>query len=70
MSYVPIFVDASRRAILNYGPTVVQCATLREAKTEFDRLSKDRQEIATIVSDGKTYNASEIIRMHYGQKPD
>ena len=69
MSNEPIYVDASRRAVLTHGAMTVDCFTLQEAKLAFDRLSQDRQEIATIVSSGKTYSAQEIRRLHYGPKP-
>ncbi len=69
MSYEPIFIEGKRKAVLNYGATATPCASVQEAKTQFDRLSKDRQEIATIVADGKTYDASEIRRMQCGSAP-
>jgi hypothetical protein len=69
MSDEPIYVDASRRAVLTHGATSVSCVTLQEAKMEFDRLSKDRQAIASITSLGRTYTPSEIKRLHYGPKP-
>ncbi len=69
MSDEPIYVDPSRSAVLTHGVTTVNYPTLQEARTEFDRLPKERQEIATITSVGRTYTPSEINRMHYGPKP-
>ncbi|WP_294534326.1 helix-turn-helix transcriptional regulator [uncultured Rhodoblastus sp.] len=70
MSNEPIYVDASRSAVLNHGVTSINCLTLQEAKIAFDNLPKDRQEIASITSVGRTYSPSEIQRLHYGPKPE
>jgi hypothetical protein len=69
MANEPIYVDASHSAVLNHGATSINCATLQEPVIEFRKLSKDRQEIASIISVGRTYNPSEIERLHYGPKP-
>ena len=64
----PIYVDASRSAVLNHGASSINCPTLQEAVLEFERLPRERQEVATITSLGTTYSASEIRRLHYGPK--
>ncbi|BDV40738.1 hypothetical protein DSM21852_39910 [Methylocystis bryophila] len=64
MSKEPIYVDATRSAVLNDGVRSINCPTLGEAKAEFDRLTPERKEAATITSLGRTYTAEEIERFH------
>jgi hypothetical protein len=62
----PLYVDASQAAQLEHGAITENYLTLQEAKIAYDKLPKERQEIATITSAGKIYSASEIERFHYG----
>ncbi len=66
MNEGPIYADASRSAVLQRGVTAINCYTLQEAVIAFENLPKDRQEIASITSLGRTYSPSEIRRLHYG----
>jgi hypothetical protein len=69
MNAESIYVDASRTAVLDHGVWTVDCRTLEEAVSTFERLPKERQEIAVITSLGATYTAAEIKRFRYNPKP-
>lgn len=68
MQEEPLNVDASRSAQLQHGAITENYLTLQEAKIAYDKLPKERQEIAKITSAGRVYSASEIERFHYGPR--
>jgi transcriptional regulator with XRE-family HTH domain len=70
MASEPIYVDASRSAVLSHGAETINCLTLQEAVIAFKKLPKERQEIAFITSAGRTFTPAETERLHYGPKPD
>lgn len=68
MKEEPLYVDASQAAQLEHGAHTENYLTLQEAKIAYDKLPKERQEIAKITSAGKVYSPPEIERFHYGPR--
>lgn len=64
VSTAPLYVDLSRAAEMEHGARTERFFTLGEAKIAWDALPKERQEIATITSAGRTYTREEIGRFH------
>jgi len=69
MTKEPIYVDATRSAVLNDGVRSINCPTLGEAKIAFDKLPPERKEAASITFLGRTYCADEMERFHSAPKP-
>jgi transcriptional regulator with XRE-family HTH domain len=68
MTTEPIYIDASKSAVLKHGVTSINCLTLQEAVIAYHNLPPERKEIAKITSGGKVYSASEIERFHYAER--
>ncbi len=68
MTTEPIYIDASKSAVLEHGVTSINCLTLQEAVIAYHNLPPERKEIAKITSGGKVYSASEIERFHYAER--
>ncbi len=64
----PLYVDASQAAQLEHGAITENYLTLQEAKIAYDKLPKERKEIAKITSAARVYSPSEIERFHYGPR--
>ena len=67
-----IYVDAAPPATLNDGAgKLTDCATLQEAVMAWHRLRPEQTKRATIkVFGGQVYTATEIVRLHFGPKPE
>jgi hypothetical protein len=67
-----IYVDAAQPATLNEGAgKLTDYATLQEAVMAWHRLRPEQTRRATIkVFGGPVYAASEIVRLHFGPKPE
>jgi hypothetical protein len=67
-----IYVDASRPATLNNGAgALTDCATLQEAVLAWHQLAPEQKIRATVkVIGGPVYTVKEILRLHYGPKPE
>jgi hypothetical protein len=61
----PLYVDASRAAQMDHGPSTDNFHSLAEARMAWERLPADRRETATITSAGRTYQRDDIERFHY-----
>ncbi len=68
MQEEPLYADASQAAQLEHGAVTENYLTLQEAKIAYDKLPKERQEIAKITSAGRVYSASEIECFHCGPR--
>jgi transcriptional regulator with XRE-family HTH domain len=68
MTTEPIYIDASKSAVLEHGATSINCLTVQEAVIAYHNLPLERKEIAKITSGGKVYSASEIERFHYAER--
>jgi transcriptional regulator with XRE-family HTH domain len=68
MTIEPIYIDASKSAVLEHGVTSINCLTVQEAVIAYHNLPPERKEIAKITSGGKVYSASEIERFHYAER--
>jgi hypothetical protein len=66
-----IYVDAAQPATLNNGGGVLDdCPTLQEAVIAWHELPLEQKKRASVkMFGGPVYNAGEIERLHYGQKP-
>jgi hypothetical protein len=67
-----IYVDASRPATLNNGAgALTDCATLQEAVLAWHQLAPEQKIRATVKAiGGPVYTVKEILRLHYGPKPE
>ena len=67
-----IYVDAAQPATLNEGAgKLTDYPTLQEAVMAWHRLRPEQTKRATIkVFDGPVYVASDIVRLHFGPKPE
>jgi hypothetical protein len=67
-----IYVDAAQPATLNEGAgKLTDYPTLQEAVMAWHRLRPEQTNRATIkVFGGPVYAASEIVRLHFGPKPE
>jgi hypothetical protein len=67
-----IYVDAGRPATLNEGAgKLTDYPTLQEAVMAWHRLRPEQTKRATIkVFGGPVYTATEIVRLHFGPKPE
>jgi len=67
-----IYVDAAQPATLNDGAgKLTDYATLQEAVMAWHRLRAEQTKRATIkIIGGPVYNAAEIVRLHFGPKPE
>jgi hypothetical protein len=67
-----IYVDAAQPATLNDGAgKLIDCATLREAVMAWHRQRPEQTKRVTIkVFGGPVYTVSEIVRLHFGPKPE
>jgi hypothetical protein len=65
-----IYVDAAHPATLNNGAgKLTNGLTLQEAVMAWHRLPPELTKRATIkIIGGPVYNATEIVRVHYGRK--
>ena len=65
-----IYVDADQPATLNNGAgKQTDYLTLREAVMAWHRLRPEQTKRATIFG-GPVYNATDIVRLHFGPKPE
>ena len=67
-----IYVDAAQSATLNDGAgKLTDYLTLQEAMMAWHRLRPEQTKRATIkVFGGPIYTATEIVRLHFGPKPE
>jgi hypothetical protein len=67
-----IYVDAGLPATLNDGAgKLTDYLTLKEAVTAWHRLRPEQTKRATIkVIGGPVYTATDIVRLHFGPKPE
>ena len=67
-----IYVDAAQPATLNEGAgKLTDYPTLQEAVMAWHRLRPEQTKRATIkVFGGPVYTATEIVRLHFGPKPE
>jgi hypothetical protein len=67
-----IYVDAAQPATLNDGAgKLTDYPTLQEAVMAWHRLRPEQTKRATIkVFGGPVYTATEIVRLHFGPKPE
>jgi hypothetical protein len=64
-----IYVDAGLPATLNDGASkLTDYLTLKEAVTAWHRLRPERATIKVI--GGPVYTATDIVRLHFGPKPE